>query len=395
VVGDDLFLDTGIDSLPNAQELGPLGPRPPGPGTDDRNLDDFDPVARPGGTERDGLFQEGEPLADAGHRVLLTPRLGMPLRLLDLFEVYPEVGWHQTLYGSDAQGFEERGLFTARADLRTRLRRRFAGAVHVLEPSLGYAFVSERGQERKPLYVPATAVPQRRLRQLDLENRVLDPADRIDEVNSLTLALGNRLYGRGGEAAGRLLADVTLSASYEAADGDFGGIYLDGHAHAWGRSDAWLILGLDPERGRLAEALVDFAWNFERGHRLGFGYRYLRDVGRFYEDFQFATPRFSDFEGEFDRVDQLLASARLVISDRWALTYQGGFSFEKSILLANRAGIEYTSRCECWSIGIDVAQNRVSGVSIALSYSLKGLGRDDVARAARRRRDAPGLVGGW
>ncbi len=394
VVGDNLFLDTGIDSLPDAQEPGPDGTG----GGVDPSMDNFANPAVARGTEGDGMFQEGEPLADEGQRLLLMPRLGAPLRLLDWVELYPELGWYQTLYQSDAQQFAERGLLTGRVDLRTRLRRSFGeGLVHVLEPRIGWAFVSDQGQSSKPLYVPATAAPQRRLRQLDLENLVLDTADRIPEANDLTVGFGNRLYGPGPEGGPRrLLADVAVSAAYQADDGHFGNLYLDGRAHPWARADTWLIVGFDPDAGRLDEALLDLAWRFEPGHRLGLGYRYLRQVGRFFENFPYARQRFKDFDGEFDRVNQITASGRLVLTERWALSYRGGFSFEKSPVLANRGGIEYFSRCGCWSAGIQVAQDRVDGVAVALTYSLTGLGRDDVARAARRsREDALGFLDGF
>ena len=39
--------------------------------------------------------------------------------------------------------------------------------MHVLEPRVGWAFVSDRRQRNKPFYVPRTAAPERRLRQLD------------------------------------------------------------------------------------------------------------------------------------------------------------------------------------------------------------------------------------
>ena len=381
VVGDDLFLDTGIDSLPDAQEPGPDGDgQPPA----DPDMDNFDNPAVVNGTERNGVFDEGEPLADQGQRVLLRPRLGAALRLFDRVELYPEVGWYQTLYESDAQGFAQRGLFTGRLDVRTRLRRGFGnGLVHVLEPRIGWAFVSRQGQAGNPLYVPPTAVPQRRLRQLDLDNPVDDSADRIPELNEVTAGFGNRVYGPGLEGGPRrLLADFVLSAGYLADKGRFGNLYLDGRAYPWERADSWLIVGFDPVKGRLDEALVELAWRFDAGHRLGFGYRYLREVGRFYEDFRYVRQRFKRFEGAFDRVNQINLSGRLSLTERWALTYRGGFSFEQSLLLANRGGIQYFSRCGCWAAGIQVAQDRVGGVSVALTYSLTGLGRDDVPRAA-------------
>jgi len=390
VVGKKLFLDTGIDALPNAQERGSDG-GPEGPPPADPNADDFtgDPAR---GTEGDGRFQEGEPLADRGGRLLLTPRLGAPLRLFDLLELYPEIGWHQALYQSDAQSFEETGLLTGRADLRARLRRRFGeGLVHVIEPRLSWAFVSDQGQSTKPLYVPRTAAPQRRLRQLDLDNLVLDPADRISDTNRVALGVGNRLYGAGLEGgAARLVADLLLSGAYETTGARFDAFYLDARAHPWERSDAWLVLGLDPEQGRLDEALVDLGWRFEKGHRLGFDYRYLQQVGRFFEDFRYARKRFRRFEGEFRRVHEVGGRARWMLGERWALSYRGGFSFEEAIVLANRGGVEYFSRCGCWSAGVELAQDRVRGVSLSFVYSLTGFGKDDLARAAERRRRSGG-----
>ena len=106
--------------------------------------------------------------------------MGLPWRLGDAVELYPEVGWHQTLYQTDAQGFEERGVFTGRVDLRTRLRRRFGERlIHLVEPRVGYAVVTGETQSDNPLFVPRTAVPQRRIRQLELENVV------IEEVKTL------------------------------------------------------------------------------------------------------------------------------------------------------------------------------------------------------------------
>ena len=77
-VGDDLFLDTGIDGVPDGVEQDSAGvvPLPDGdPLTtddDDPNDDDF---AIPGGTgfEGDGVFQEGEPLVDRGQRLIVNP----------------------------------------------------------------------------------------------------------------------------------------------------------------------------------------------------------------------------------------------------------------------------------------------------------------------------------
>ena len=103
-VVDDIFLDTGIDALPNGYERDGSGRLVPGDGS----LDDAAP-----GPEGDGRFQEGEPLVDSGHRVVLNPRIAYPFRLADRIEVLPEASVHQTLYQTRRQGFSSRTLATA------------------------------------------------------------------------------------------------------------------------------------------------------------------------------------------------------------------------------------------------------------------------------------------
>jgi hypothetical protein len=374
VSADGRFFDTGLDGLPDSAEQGRTGLEA-GP---DLNLDD---AALPGGTENDGLFQEGELLADDGHRALFTPRLGAPLRLLDAVELYPEVGWYETLYGSDAQGFERRGFLTGRADLRTRLRRRYGEISHLLEPRLGWALVTDVSQSGNPLYVPATAVPQRRVRQLDLENVTRDRADRVEEFNALTLALGNRLYqrpGAPGEAAVPL-ADFVLSGQYDFAQEEFGGVFLDGRLFPFAGATARLGLGFDPEQAELDEGLAGLAFRDERGDRFSLEYRYLREVPRFFEAFPQENPRFDGFSEEFERVNQVALGFRIALNPQWGLAWRGAYSFERGLLLGNLGALEYISKCRCWALRLEVSQSRGRGVGVGVRYAFTGLGDDSRA----------------
>jgi lipopolysaccharide assembly outer membrane protein LptD (OstA) len=371
VVGKDLFLDTGIDATPDAEERDPVTGN-----FDAFNHHDDNFGVDPGGTEGDGVFEEGEPLADRGQRFEIAPRLAVPWRLGDVAELYPEVSWLQTLYASHAQGFAERGLLTVRADLRTRLRRRFGASFsHVLEPRVGYAFVSDTSQEDNPLYVPATAVPQARLRQLDLGNVVRDPADRIERFNGLTFGFGNRFFKRPADGGPpQLLADVTVSAGYEFFEGDFGDVYLDGRTYVWRGAAARFSLGIDPSQPRIDEALAELAWRAEAGHAVSLRYRYLREIPAYFEDFPFGR-RYKNFDA-FDRVNQAGLGLRVALAERWALTYRIEFEFENSELLDNDGGVEYVSRCRCWAIRLEVGADRSSGFQAGLRFRLMGLGDD-------------------
>lgn len=398
--GGGLFFDTGIDGLANARERDASGVE--GSALVDNSGDD-------GLSEGDGRFQEGEPLADRGHRLRLTPRLGYPTRLADVLEVYPELGWHETLYASRARGFEERGMVTARVDLRTRLRRRFelpfgvGSALHLMEPRFGYGLVQSVSQSEHPLFVPGTAFPQQRVRQFDLDNVTLDPADRVAAFHGVTLGLGNRFYGRGvGEAAeSRLLAELSLSSQFEFPGSEFGSVYFEGIGYPGGGFATRFNVGFDPDDARFDEALLQLRYAAEAGHELRVGYRYLREIPRFFEDFPFDDDRFERFESEFRRVNQIGFGTRIALTRSWALTYDALYTLESSVFLDNAAGVEFISKCRCWAVRVALQDDRQRGFDVRVQYRLIGLG-DDRARpfeahggAVRRSvglLDAPGVL---
>jgi len=349
---DDIFIDTGIDAIP-------------GHGDD-------------GGLELNGTFEEGEPLMDDGQRVDVFPRLGVPFRIGDYVEAYPEIGWHQTFYQTHYQGAAERGLLTARLDLRTRLIRHFgAGMRHILEPRLGYALITDLGQEQQdnPMFVPETAVPQRRIRQLDLANVTLDSADRIDEFNGITLGVGNRIYGRDEDGGSQLIADFYLSSQVRFDDSDFGIIFVGGHAYPYERSRLWVNFGFDPQEMQITEVLLQLAHVTRAGHEMRADYRYLRDVPRFYEDFESSSDRFEEFTESFTRISQVRLFGRYAINRQWSVYQKVAYSIEDSLLLKSRTGVDYVSKCRCWSAGVELGVNRSRGVSFNLVYRLLGMGK--------------------
>ena len=299
----------------------------------------------------------------------------MPWRLGDVAEFYPEVAWYQTLYSSDARGFAERGLLTARADLRIRMRRGFGSWVHIVEPRLGYAFVSHRSQRGNPLFAPTTAVPQDRLRQLDLDSVVRDSADRVARFNGATVGLGNRIFTRpvdGGPP--RLLADVSVSAGYGFRDRRFANVYLDGRTYAWRGTGARFSLGVDPEELKIDEGSAELAWRSTAGHGLELGYRWLRDIPAYFERFPFGE-RFESGD-LLESINQVTLGLRIELTERWSLTYRGGYEFERNSFLDNRAGIEFVSACRCWAIQVQVTADPASGIQGGLRLRLLGFGDD-------------------
>ncbi len=397
-VGDDLFLDTGIDGLPDFREPGFDPTAIPGDPTFDPDMDGA--PSAPGSSEGDGLFQEGEPLADRGQRLVLNPRVSLPLRLADVAELRTELGYHGTFYETHAQAFETRHLGTALVEVRTRLRRvlalPFGGgrATHLLEPRLAWTSVTDASQDSNPLFVPRSSVLQERLRQLELGNVLRDPADRIAETNALTFALGNRMFvpaplrEDGLLEPPRLFADVTFSASWDFSSEALRNLYLDGVVFPARNFRTRFSTGWDLDASDVTEALFEFAYSDEIGNDVGIGYRKVENVPAFFEGFSIEDDRFDESEADFDEINQIELFGRYAFTKRWAASYRLRYSFEGSITLTNQVGLEYTSRCRCWAVRLEFEQDRQSGYQAGLRYRIVGLG-DDTVRPFQSGRRGP------
>jgi len=367
---DAAYIDTGIDALPSSRERG-------FPGVSDPHGDDAPTTS--GGLELNGSYEEGEPLADDGHRIDLHPSLAVPFRIGDYVEAYPEVGWHQTFYESHFLGSNQRHLLTAQLDLRSRLDRHYqSGLTHLIEPHLSYGFISGLGsnQDENPLFVPATAVPQQRIRQLDLRNVMIDDADRVRKFNGFTYGVSNRFYKRTDDEGARLIGDIYLSNAIDVEEGEFGPIYLGGSVYLFDGARIWSNIGFDPEAVAVSEATAQILYKHERGHKLALRYRYLRKTPKFFEDFRNSSERFDRFESGVERINQISLLTRVAVTDQWFVHYRGAYTFEDGLMLKNVGGIEYVSVCRCWAVGFELGHSRSRGIRFNLSYRFLGLGDD-------------------
>ena len=367
VVGDHRFLDIGVAAIPGLFST-----------TSDREQFGVG----------DGLFQEGEPLGDRGHRVILHPRFSRPFRLANAVAIHPVVGWQQTIYSTRAQSFAERGLLTARLDISTQLVGELdlpglPPVVHRVEPKFGWGLVSHTGQRDNPLFVPGTRLPQARLRQLSLDNLVLDTADRIESGNVATLGFGNRFYVDGRQGP-ELRAEVDIAVGYDFSGrraGHFEQLILEGRLFPSSGLRADFNVAYDIEKERIDQGLFEIAVPIRRllpvgpGSTFYAGYRYRRDVPLFFENFD-RGETFSRFRADFDSIQQLTGRTRLRLTERWAVEYSVGYSFEESILLANRGKLEYTSGCRCWAVQLTASQGRSRGFQAGLSFTILGFGQD-------------------
>jgi LPS-assembly protein len=375
-----LFLDSGIDGIPTGHERNHDGIRQVG----DATGDDFDPVTNPDGSESNGIFEEGELPADRGHRLVLNPRFYLPLRIADAVEVLPELAWHGTFYDSEKRGTEMRNLFTAQIDARTRLRRVFElpfsdrRTIHLLEPRIGYTGITRADQEDNPLFIPRSQILQARLRALEPTALTRDPSDRIDELNAVYAALGNRFYvASPGDAPPRLFADTTLSLWWDFAGDSVRNLLLDGAFFPAQRWRTRFDLGFDLDEHALDETLVEVGYGDEQGNDLTFGYRLLKDIPLFFDDFPY-DDRFDQFSQNFHEIDQFDIFGRWAFLRGFAVTFRVQYSVEGSLSLRNQLGVEYVSRCKCWAIRVEVEDDRSRGYEVNVAYRVMGVGDDTV-----------------
>ena len=335
--------------------------------------------------EGDGVFQPGEPLAERGARVVIHPRIARAFQIGSLAEFVPEVGWQQTLYKTNAHQFAERGLLTARADIRSRLARDYFGlggkAIrHVVEPRLGWALVSQRRQRSNPLFIPRNPDPQSRLRALSLENVTRNPSDRIKSANQLVFALGQRFFVRDRAGRGpRLQADVVTGVDWNFAGGEgLGNLYVEGRLFPVGPFSSHVRGAFDPEKPAFEEAEIGLNFHLlvpgriARRATLGMTYRYLGNPPLFEETTRGAGTTREDGATE---VSQLDWTARIELTSRIRLSYSAVFSLVSGEgFIRNRGLLEYVSKCRCWGIGVSVSEERRQGISGGFEIRFLGLG---------------------
>jgi lipopolysaccharide assembly outer membrane protein LptD (OstA) len=338
--------------------------------------------------ERDGVFQPGEPLDESGARLVLHPRIARTFRLGDLAEFVPEAGWHQTLYRTSSQRFAERGLITGRAELRTRLARDYVrddGTMlrHVLEPRLGWAFVSQQRQNSNPLFIPRSSTNQSRLRALSLENVTRDPSDRIDRANQLVLALGQRFFANDRAGKGpRLKADITTAVDWDFSDEErgLGNLYVEGRLFPVGPFSSEVRSTFNPETTAFEEAELGVGLSslvpgpLLHAFSLNTTYRYVGSPPQFLETLEGTT---STREIGDTELNQLSWAAKLLVTDRVRLSYRAVFSLVSDEgFIKNQGMIEYVSKCRCWGLGVTVSQQRRQGFRGGFEVRFLGLGDD-------------------
>ena len=355
----------------NPQSVDPTAPLGPDLSFLDAGIDPRLGAADP--TRGDGIFEPGEPMLQHGSKLTFFPRLSRPISLGPWARLVPEVGYAETLYDGNRQGFAERGVASARVDLRTSLLGEAAlgeGLLgsHLMEPFVRYVWIQTRNQSNTPVFVPASPVPQYRLRQLDAENYLVDPSDRIPNASRLAVGVENSFrVSRADGGPPWLQANLWLSFEHDFDQPDDAGRFIVGGVGDLGpHLSARASLTWDAEENAIDEGIASLMyrvgdWGLLRAPYLSAMYRYVR-----------VPPRIASLSEP--AVNQLDLGAGLRISDRFLLRYGLVYSLDDGERLAQSGTLLYASRCRCFNIGFDVVEDRTRDVFFRLRYNITGLG---------------------
>jgi lipopolysaccharide assembly outer membrane protein LptD (OstA) len=384
------FFDFGTDARPDVGEptaSGSLG------AAIDSNRDNFTNPNAITKTEGDGIFEEGEPLADSGQRLDFFPKLTLPLQL-GVVETLAEGGVRETLYFPNlASGTDSRTLFTARADARARFGRNYAiGTLplsHIIEPRVAFAAVFAPNQSDNPLFIPEPARVEPRLVDGDIRLVTEDPSDRVPDARLLQLQLSNRLYGPGrseGEPA-RLYGELRVGSGYDWQERAFTRVFALLDFDPSREIDVHLDGGWNPEQKHLEDLRASVGWHSEKGDDLRIGYRYNRNPTQVFEGFLGRGDEYNATDNPVKKINQVDLIAYWVATSYAEFFTEGYMSLESQGSQGGRIGGLYISQCKCWELLLELEKEaRTNDTRVNVQFRLAGLGdRSRTSEIARRR----------
>jgi lipopolysaccharide assembly outer membrane protein LptD (OstA) len=353
------------------------------------------------GTEGDGIFQEGELLADSGQRIDLYPRLSTTRRF-GFIETLSELGFRETIYLPEQESADTRGLFTGRLDARARFARTYRfGSLrlrHQIEPRIGFTLLDGQSQRRNPLFVPASSVRAERV--IDGDPRVLlrDESDRIDDERFLNFALSNRIYANPLAAGGfpRQVGELRIGGGYDFLEGRPSNIFVDARLDPNPNLAFTAEVGYDPRDSRVEEGTFGIAVfgskNYaitqsapERRNSLAISYNYVRDFEGLFENFLRKDDVFEDFERNLSRINQASLLATYVLTRQIDFFAGGYMSFEQSDTKGGNLGVSFKSSCACWELVAQMDKTtRPEDTRFTIELRLAGIGRQKSTRFQSR-----------
>ena len=281
-------------------------------------------------------------------RLSVRPALLLPMKLLKMIDLVPELGWTERHYwtSSEGAGHAQKGMY----DFSTRLSSRFYRVYsrgeetrvrHLLEPELTYFYVPDVEQDDLPEF---------------------DRDDRIAESHRVEYGLTQRVTTRSGSGGGRPeyrdQLFFRLSQGYDLRrDVDAGDRFSPLRGQLTYDPLRYFQLAADSrydlDRGRWIEYSGAGRLHDQRGNRLQLEYRSRR-------------PDALEDEIDYASLDLGLAWLKPVY-----LGYRNRYDFVAEEQLEQVLDVEY--RHQCWSLLLTFRE-RGDDQSVMVSFSLGGIG---------------------
>ena len=385
---NEQFFDTGEDGRFTGGE-------PAGDGEFNHTDNDRDDVGNPNAitqTEGDGIFQEGELLAADGQRYDFYPTLTLPLQV-GVFDLLTEGGLRETLYFPSLGSNDNRTLYTVRGDLRALFGRSFAiGTVplqHIVEPRVAFAGVFAPDQDDNPLFIPEPRRLEPRLIDGDIRLLTRDPSDRVPDTRLMQLQLSNRLYGppRDDAAPARLYGELRVGTGYDYVLEAFTRVFALAEFKPSREYSVKIDAGYDPEERHLQDMAASAGWESDAGNQLRVGYRYNRDPSPIFESFLARGQIFDAKDDRTDKINQVNLSTYIIATQNLELFAEGFTSLESQGSDGGRVGVVILSSCKCWDLVAELEkQARPDDTRFTVQVRLTGLGERSRASDVDRRK---------
>ena len=418
-MGNDNFLDTGLDALFDPREPGFVENDPTIDGDPDQ--DDLirtvkgkrpyplpqpkDPdvtIAIPGGTEGDGLFEEGEILANAGQRVDFYPRVSMPLQAGKYVSLRPEIGLRETMWQSDdfPDSTTHRELFTGRLTAMTQFEKdmksplaRWESMHHVMKPQLEFVTIQgsddddlegDNPEERAmdlasvdhPVFVPPGSTNESRLRYFAFDNVLQDQSDVIPDQTLLFYGVEHIFYAREKDEPGpaRQVLRFRTGSGHDFENSNTANWIGEATAKPTDNLEFFSDATYNTGTSRLDKFNIGSAVSDNRGDYLKLGYRLSKSFAAGFEEFR-GDPDCEDANPDFDEISELNTNLRLRLLSNVDFLYRSNYSFDVNEFFRQAYSIIYRSKCDCWSANFSVIDRaRAGDTEVRFLVDLKGLG---------------------
>jgi lipopolysaccharide assembly outer membrane protein LptD (OstA) len=415
---NNIFLDTGIDALFDQEEPGFQANDPV---NGDPNQDDFHRVVKgeqpfppplldipdqvfdnPEGTEGNGLFEEGEILANSGQRYDFYPRVSLPFQAGKYLNFRPELGWRETIWRSDdfSGGSSSRDLFTARLDMNTQLEKdwkspfsRWESIHQTFKP--GITFVSIQGSDDEaidgedlgfqgknlisvdhPVFVPPGSTNQSRQRYFAFENVLEDQSDVITDQTLIYYMAENQFFTKekGADGTSRRVLRVRTGTGYDPENSRAADSIMEATFEPTDNLELNSDATYNNVKNRVDHFNIGGGVSDNRGDYLKLGYRLSRSFAPAFEEFR-GDPDFEDFNSGFDEISELNTNLRLRLLSNVDFLYRSNYSFNVGEFFRQAYSVIYRSKCECWSANVSVVDRaRAGDTQVRVLVNLEGLG---------------------